>query len=140
MVAAALLLATLGLGATTLSLQHEVQTLQHAQQLGTFALAATSDAPGATGQFYTGPDGARVVTVSSLPPLGSGDVYEAWVINQQGPQPAGTFFTTNDGRGAVVLSRSPTPGDTIAITREAAPGTSTPRGKVLLAAKVSAAT
>ena len=135
LVAAALLLISLGLGAWNLTLQQEIQALQPGPARQT-VLAATSDSAGAVGSL-SAHQGVGIVTVSHLPPPGAGLVYEVWIINAHGAQPAGTFVTTPDGNATFVLARPPNPGETIAITAEPTPGTSVPTGKILLKGTVS---
>jgi hypothetical protein len=127
--AAALFLISLGLGALDLTLAQRPQALQ---QPGTVALAATADAPGASGRVLV--DGGRpsILTVDNLPPPGTGLVYEAWVIGPGGPEPAGTFVTTSDGRGALALTRPAQSGEVVAVTAEPTPGRASPSGKILL--------
>lgn len=131
LVAAALFLVSLGLGAWNYSLQQQVRALQVAQPVSV-ALAATADAPGATGQVALGVAGRNVLAVRDLPPPPTGQVYEAWVIGTIGPRPAGTFMTTPDGHGAVELTQAPRAGETVAVTNEPAPGGATPSGKIVL--------
>ncbi|MDX6551540.1 MAG: hypothetical protein QOH74_28 [Gaiellales bacterium] len=65
---------------------------------------------------------------AKLPPASKGQVYEAWVIRDGKPLPAGTF---RNGRGAVDLTRPAQPGDEIAVTLEPGNGGNTPTGPVL---------
>jgi anti-sigma factor RsiW len=129
--AAVLFVTSLGLGAWNLSLREQIQTLA-VRPVPSVALAATADAPGASGALAVESGGGNVITVSNLPRLAAGQVYEAWVIGATGPQAAGTFLIAPDGRGAVALTRSAAPGEVVAITAEPAPGTSAPTGKILL--------
>ncbi|MGH2458077.1 MAG: anti-sigma factor domain-containing protein [Chloroflexota bacterium] len=132
LVAAALMLLSLGLGAWNVSLHGQLSALQSGPT-ALAALAATADAPsGATGSLSLVPGGRDIVSVANLPPPSSGFVYEAWVIDVKGVAPAGTFVTTPDGHAAVALTAPVAPGDTVAITAEPAPGRPTPTGKVLL--------
>jgi anti-sigma-K factor RskA len=126
-----LFLTSLGLGVWNYTLQQRISSLEQRPVL-VGALLATADAPGAGGILAATSDRTEIVQVDNLPPLAAGLVYEAWVINAKGPQPAGTFVTTPDGHGTVALSRTPSPGDVIAVTAEQSPGTSAPTGKVLL--------
>lgn len=132
LVAAAMFAVSLGMGAWNYALQQQVQTLQQAASSATVALAATPNAPAARGQLVIGSRGQSVLVVGALPPPSPGQVYEAWLIGSAGPLPAGTFTTTPDGHGALVLSRPPRAGQVVAVTNEPAPGGEKPSGKVLL--------
>ena len=134
--AAALLLLSLGRGAWNLSLQSQLHTRQ-AQPAALTALTATSDGAGAIGRV-TARQGVGIITVRQLPPPRPGFVYEAWIIDTRGPQPAGTFATTPDGQASFVFSNVPNPGDSVAITAEPAPGTQTPTGNILLKGTMAA--
>jgi hypothetical protein len=65
---------------------------------------------------------------AKLPPASNGKIYEAWVIRDGKPLPAGTF---RDGSGEIDLTRSARPGDEIAVTLEPGDGSETPRGDLL---------
>lgn len=132
LVAAAMFAVSLGMGAWNYALQQQVQALRQANSAATISLAATPNAPSARGQLVVGTPGQSVLVVGALPPPASGQVYEAWVIGPGGPLPAGTFTTTPDGHGALVLSRPPRSGQVVAVTNEPAPGGEKPSGKVLL--------
>jgi anti-sigma-K factor RskA len=59
--------------------------------------------------------------------------YEAWVIENRVPQPAGLF---RGGCGTVDLTRPVKPGTTVAVTLEAQGGSDTPKGEILMSADV----
>jgi anti-sigma-K factor RskA len=65
---------------------------------------------------------------AKLAPASKGKVYEAWVIRDGKPLPAGTF---RNGSGAIDLTRPAQPGDEIAVTLEPGNGGNTPTGPVL---------
>lgn len=129
--AAALFLTTLGLGVWNVTLRQELQALQPATPLSG-VLLATADAPGAQGSLAVRPGSGATLSVANLPPPQAGQVFEAWVIDPQGPHPAGTFVTTPDGHGLVGLSQPPRPGEVVAVTTEPSPGRAAPSGKILL--------
>ncbi len=129
--AAVLFVTSIGLGAWNWNLQQQVQALS-VRPATRVALLATADAPGASGDLALDSGQGTVVTVNNLPQLPTGQVYEAWVIDSAGAQPAGVFLTTPDGRGAVSLTRPATVGQIVAITAEPSPGRPTPSGKILL--------
>jgi len=97
----------------------------------TVVLAATAGGQGARGFLYAGP-AASTLSVTGLPALPADRVYEVWVVGSEGTRPAGTFTTTVDGRGAVVMDRAATARHTVAVTVEPAPGSSEPTGPILL--------
>jgi len=139
--AAAIILAftSLGLGVSHLRLQQQIQTLQtqvhglQTQQVFlTAALVAAQNGQQGDGRVYVVPGRTALLDVQHLPPPASGQVYEAWVITTAGPQAAGTFVTTPEGRGILQLTRLAAQGETIAITSEPLPGTTAPTGAVLL--------
>jgi anti-sigma-K factor RskA/putative zinc finger protein len=65
---------------------------------------------------------------ATLPPAATGKIYEAWVIRDGTPLPAGTF---RDGSGEIDLTRPAQPGDVIAVTLEPGNGSETPTGDLL---------
>jgi anti-sigma factor RsiW len=136
--AAVLLITSTGLGVWNLALREQLQAVS-VRPAPRLALAATADAPGASGGLAIDSSGAALVTVSNLQPLAAGRVYEAWVIDANGPKPAGTFLTTSDGRGALALTQVLAPGQIVAVTAEPSPGTEAPTGKVLLKGTVGGA-
>ena len=131
LIAAALAVVAGALGAWNVSLQQQIRSLQ-ASAPQTVALAPATAATTASGLATLVPGQPGVLGVVNLPPPAAGKVYEAWVIDKGGPKPAGTFVTTPDGHGSVVLTLPTTAGDTIAITTEPTPGTQAPTGAVVM--------
>jgi len=78
----------------------------------------------------SGEDAAIVSCVDEAP---TEKTYEAWVIRDEVPRPAGLF---RGGCGTVELTRPVQPGDTVAVTIEAAGGSEVPRGDILMSANV----
>jgi anti-sigma-K factor RskA len=76
--------------------------------------------------------------VEGLAPVDESRVYELWVIDQGGPQPAGLFRPGEDGSARVLVAAPVTPGITLAVTEEPATGSPQPTGEVLLLAQVGA--
>ncbi len=100
----------------------------------TIALAPTDAAPGATGQVtYLPEDDLLLLDVRDLPALESGQVYEVWLIGEEGaPVPAGVFDQPTD-QHAIVADRGLY--DTLAITAEPGPlGTEAPTGEIVATA------
>jgi hypothetical protein len=78
----------------------------------------------------SGQEAAIVACVEQAP---ADKTYEAWVIRDQVPRPAGLF---RGGCGTVELTRPVEAGDTVAVTIEAAGGVDVPKGTILMSADV----
>jgi hypothetical protein len=135
-VAAVAVAATVALGvwAASLhrSLDHERSAHARLVQLLADPQAQRVALQGGAGSVVVGPDGRAAVVFRSLPPAGSGKTYEAWVVQGNAAQPAGTF----NGR-TFLLSRRVPPGATVAVTRERGGGAQTPTPPILYHAQVS---
>ena len=86
---------------------------------------------GGPGRVLISGNDASIVTC--LDPAPSGKTYEAWVIENDVPRPAGLF---RGGCDTVELTRPVQSGATVAVTLEAAGGTQTPEGDILMSADV----
>jgi anti-sigma-K factor RskA len=86
---------------------------------------------GGAGRVLISGDEAAIVTC--VEPAPAGKTYEAWVIENDVPQPAGLF---RGGCNTVELTRPVNSGDTVAVTLEAAGGAEMPQGDILLSANV----
>jgi anti-sigma-K factor RskA len=118
-VAAAAVAVAIGLGIWGNSLRQEVDQ----QRILTF--------DGTPGRLVVSGDEASIVTCVDQAPADK--TYEAWVIQNQVPRPAGLF------RGGCVtfeLTRPVDTGDTVAVTLEAAGGADTPHGDIFMSADV----
>lgn len=80
--------------------------------------------------IISGEKGTLVACVDEAP---REKTYEAWVIENKVPKPAGLF---RGGCASVELSRPVEPGDTVAVTLEQAGGSQVPTGDVLMSANV----
>ena len=78
----------------------------------------------------SGREAAIVACVEQAP---ADKTYEAWVIRDQIPRPAGLF---RGGCGTIELTRPVEAGDIVAVTIEAAGGVDVPKGKILMSADV----
>ncbi len=126
-----LLLVSGGLLAWNLRLQNQIEAVPTPE---TIALAPTDAAPDASGEVtYLPDDNLLVLDVRDLPALEPGQVYEVWLIGDEGaPAPAGVFDQETD-RHAIVVDRSRY--DTLAITAEPGPlGTEAPTGEIVATA------
>jgi anti-sigma-K factor RskA len=102
----------------------------------TIALAPTDAAPGARGEVtYLPQDDLFILDVRDLPPLEPDQVYEVWLIGEDGvPAPAGVFDQPTD-QHAIVADRDRY--DTLAITAEPGPlGTEAPTGEIVATASL----
>ncbi len=140
-VAAALLLVTVGLGAWTAALQSDVavrnrviadQRRDLAAVGETRTLAATQSGAMAQGQLLrlANPQ-AAVLTISGLPPLAQGRVYQVWFIQGNTPTGAGLFSPNADGTWSGLVRGDVTSAQTIAISAEPAGGSSAPTGNIV---------
>ncbi|HZB36223.1 MAG TPA: anti-sigma factor [Gaiellaceae bacterium] len=119
-VAAAAAVAAVGLGLWANSLREQVDRQR---------VVALEGA--ATGQLVISGDAASIVTCIGEAPRNK--TYEAWVITNKVPRPAGFF---RGGCGTVELTRPVEPGVTVAVTLEAAGGSDIPKGEILMSANV----
>ena len=81
-----------------------------------------------------------VVQASSLPELSNEEVYQVWLIDEEGPDRAGTFTSTGTD-GAVVYTLPAGQDfswDQIAVSHEPNKDSETPLGQVLMASAISA--
>jgi anti-sigma-K factor RskA len=91
------------------------------------------DLTGADGQLIVGPEGDATLVVDDLSTAPAGKTYEAWVISDGMPKPAGIFAGGNE-RTAFALTRSVPDGATVAVTVEPAGGTEAPTGDIRFSA------
>jgi anti-sigma-K factor RskA len=129
--AAILLLLAAGLLVWNLRLRAQLATTPVAE---TIALAPTDAAPEARGEVtYLPQDDLFLLDVRDLPPLEPDQVYEVWLIGEDGvPAPAGVFDQPTD-QHAIVADRDRY--DTLAITAEPGPlGTAAPTGEIVATA------
>jgi anti-sigma-K factor RskA len=131
--AAILLLLSAGLLVWNLRLREQVGTVPVTE---TIALAPTDAAPEARGEVtYLPQDDLFILDVRDLPPLEPNQVYEVWLIGEDGvPTPAGVFDQPTD-QHAIVAGRDRY--DTLAITAEPGPlGTEAPTGEIVATASI----
>jgi anti-sigma factor RsiW len=89
--------------------------------------AQVLELPSGNGRLHVAPDGEAALVVSSGP-APSGKAYEAWVIQDGEPRPAGLF---EGGRRVVRLTRPVPPGASVAVTIEDDEGADSPTTKPL---------
>ncbi len=96
--------------------------------------AAAIPLSGASGTLVVAATGEAALVVSSLDPAPSGKTYEAWVIEDGRPLPAGLFAAAN-GRTVVALERPVPRGAVVAVTLEPAGGVERPTSSPLFTAE-----
>lgn len=88
---------------------------------------------GAQGSLIVTEEGEGALVVDDLERAPVGKTYEAWVIEEERPRPAGTFPGGGE-RTAFVLTRPVPPGAVVAVTLEAAGGVEQPTQEPLFTA------
>ena len=88
---------------------------------------------GANGQLVVTPERDAALIVDDLAPAPTGKIYEAWVIEGETPEPAGTF-AGGGTQTAFALTRPVPEGATVAVTIEPEGGTESPTGDVQFSA------
>ena len=147
-VAAAVLAVLVGLVVWNLSLQDSNEELRadvrelrgesealraEAEEVKTYELQGSGVASGARGQVMTTGDGPAVLVARDLPPAPDGQVYEAWVLRDGVPQPAGLFEPVGEPAAAAI--EAPLEGaDAVAVTLEPDGGSPMPTSDVILTA------
>jgi anti-sigma-K factor RskA len=131
-VAAASVVAAVGLGITQVSTQHQLDSAQATSA----AIAKVLDAPDARIEATSAPAGGAVtvvvsalqreavVTTRGMPALSSSRVYQVWVMNSSGARSAGLLSTTN--HIGQLLASGVRSGDQIGITVEPPGGSAHP--------------
>jgi hypothetical protein len=141
--AAASAAAAVGLSVWVSSLQNSLDRNRNAgraqaQVLAVLAAPGTRrvQLEGANGSLVVAPSGDAALIVSNLSRAPSGHTYEAWVIRNARPRPAGTF-AAGGGRTVLPLSRAVRSGSRVAVTLEPGRGSELPTGQPLFGAEVS---
>jgi len=88
---------------------------------------------GANGQLVVTPERDAALIVDDLAPAPTGKIYEAWVIEGETPEPAGTF-AGGGTQTAFALTRTVPEGATVAVTIEPEGGSESPTGDVQFSA------
>jgi anti-sigma-K factor RskA len=128
------------LGAWNLTLQRNLDAVR-AYERGLSAVLDVAAQPGSQTAVLTGhegqgpsgiaavaPDGRVELVMRDLEPTAGSEVYEAWVIGEDGtPRPIGGFTVGDDGTATFTAPDTPAAaGVTLALTREPGPGAQTP--------------
>ncbi len=80
--------------------------------------------------------GRAVFTATELPEIAADETYELWLIDDDGPAPAGQFTPGVDGGVAALIDGEVMPGLVVGLTVEPAGGSPAPTGEVLLAGPI----
>jgi anti-sigma-K factor RskA len=136
--AAALALVVLGMFAWNASLQEENQALQGElqDQRTTYALQGTGTAQQVRGELVRIGDQRAVLVAEDLPSPPEGETYQAWILREDVPEPAGLFEPNEAGVAAATIEGSLEDADTVAVTAEPSGGSSSPTSDPLLTANI----
>jgi len=94
-----------------------------------YSLSGSGAMAGAQGRVYElRQEGLTLVQFTGLPRLGPGRIFELWLISKDGhPAPGAVFVPDSEGGHVLVLARSLSGVNTLAVTEEAGPnGTQAP--------------
>jgi len=136
--AAALALVAIGMFAWNASLQEENRTLQGELegQQKSYALQSTGAAQEVRGEVVRLGDERAVLVADDLPSPPEGETYEAWILREDVPEPAGLFEPNDTGSAAAPLEGSIEGADAVAVTVEPSGGSSSPTSDPLMTANV----
>jgi anti-sigma-K factor RskA len=136
--AAALALVAVGMFAWNASLQEENQTLRGELegQQKSYALQSTGAAQGVRGEVVRLGDERAVLVADDLPSPPEGGTYQAWIMREDVPEPAGLFEPNDTGAAAAPLEGSIEGADAVAVTVEPSGGSTSPTTDPLMTANV----
>ncbi len=135
--AAVLALVTIGMFAWNVSLQEENQALQgYIRGQQTYALQGTGAAQEVHGEVVPLGDERAVLMVEDCPSPPEGETYQAWIMREDVPEPAGLFEPNDAGIAAAPLEGSIEGADAVAVTLEPLGGSSSPTSDPLLTANI----
>jgi anti-sigma factor RsiW len=141
--AAAAASAAIGLGVWAASLSGRLDDERDAlsDQERLVAVLGDTDArriavEGHDGTLVRAASGEAALLVSNLDPAPGGKTYEAWVIKDGKPLPAG-LFNSHGTRTAILLRRPVPVGATVAVTLERERGVETPTGEPIFSARAA---
>jgi anti-sigma-K factor RskA len=81
--------------------------------------------------------GQGVFAAQQLPAVGPDETYELWLIDEDGPTPAGLFTPHEDGSATVLVEGEVFPGLTLGLTVEPVAGSDAPTGDILIAEPIT---
>lgn len=110
-------------------------TVLASADLARIDLAGQAGAPEASGRAHWSRAHGLIVTVTHLPPLPPGTVYQLWIVTAAAPVSAGLLTPGADGGAAGVFATDPgiPPPVAVAVTREPSGGVPAPTGAMYLA-------
>lgn len=118
----------------------EALRLVGSPELLALEIEGTEAAPQARGTFIAESDTrSGMLLLAGLPPLEPGMTYQAWLIRDGTPYPAGLFLVTAEGTGTLSLEAPDVLGlyDTLAVSLEPELGSLLPTGSIVLLGSVS---
>ena len=136
--AAALTLVAIGMFAWNASLQEENQTLQGELegQQKSYALQSTGEAQEVRGEVVRLGYERVVLVAEDLPSPPEGETYQAWIMREDVPEPAGLFEPNDTGAAAAPIEGSIEGADAVAVTVEPSGGSSSPTSDPFMTANV----
>jgi anti-sigma-K factor RskA len=136
--AAVLALVASGMFTWNASLQEENQALQGELQgqRTSYALQGTGAAQEVRGEVVRLEDERAVLIADDLPALPEDKTYEAWILRDDVPEPAGLFEPNKTGSAAAPIEGPIEDADAVAVTVEPAGGSSSPTDDPLITANI----
>jgi anti-sigma-K factor RskA len=137
--AAVLALVTIGMVTWNASLQEENQALQgelQGQRTSSYALQGTGAAQEVRGEVVRLGNERAVLIADNLPAPSEDKTYEAWIIRDDVPEPAGLFEPNETGSAAAPIEGSIEDADTVAVTVEPSGGSSSPTEDPVITANI----
>ncbi len=149
--AAAAVVAVVGLLAWALSLQNanedlraevgeqrrEAESLRAEAGRGSHELRGSGTAETAHGELVLTEEGRAVLVAEGLPPAPAGKVYEAWVLHDGVPVPAGLFEPREGGATAATVEGTLEGAEAVAVTVEPEGGSPMPTSDPVLTASLA---
>lgn len=133
--AAAAVLAVIGLFVWNASLREENENLRgELQTRQTYELRGSGAARDVRGEIVGFGDGRGVLMAENLPSAPEGRIYEAWILRDGVPEPAGLFEPHDEGIAAMPIEGSLHDADAVAVTIEQYDGSPMPTSEPLLTA------
>jgi hypothetical protein len=99
----------------------------------TYQLQGSGPAEDVQGEVLAVGNGRGVLVAENMPPTPEGEVYEAWLLRDGVPEPAGTFTSSNGG-AAAPIEGSLEGADAVAVTVEPSGGSPAPTSDILMTA------
>lgn len=136
--AVVLTLVATGMFTWNASLQEENQALQGELQgqQKSYALQSTGAAQEMRGEVVRLGDERAVLVAEDLQSAPEGETYQAWIMREDVPEPAGLFEPNDTGAAAAPLEGSIDGADAVAVTVEPSGGSSSPTSDPLMTATI----